>query len=271
MKTATIEVGSGLERTAGARTGEISATARRRMEAVPGEPLFLADWDDVLMLHYAVDPDVLKPFVPFPLETWGGRAYVTLVAFNMRDMRPARGGGWTKWLLRPIASHGFLNVRTYVRHNGEPGIHFLAEHLDNALSVKLGPWPFGLPYRLARLNYAHHWRSGRLDGRVTDPESGATFSYRALVDREPASFKPAARGSLTEWLMERYTAFTARGTMRRLFRVWHPPWRATTALVRIRDDSLLREAYPWYASAELIGADFSPGAKDVWMGRPHRL
>ena len=27
---------------------------------------------------------------------------------------------------------------------------------------------------------------------------------------------------------------------------------------------------PWFADAKLIGANYSPGAHDVWMGRPHR-
>ena len=53
--------------------------------------------------------------VPFPLDLHEGRAFVSLVAFTMRDLAPRRGGRWTSWLLRPIATHEFLNVRTYVR------------------------------------------------------------------------------------------------------------------------------------------------------------
>ena len=42
------------------------------------------------------------------------------------------------WFFRPIATHDFLNVRTYVRCGSETGIHFLAEWLSSWLAAKLG-------------------------------------------------------------------------------------------------------------------------------------
>ena len=69
-----------------------SGSARRRMLR-PGErPLFLADWTDVLFVHFAVDPAVLQPHVPFDLDLFRGRAYVSLVAFTQRNLRPRVGG-----------------------------------------------------------------------------------------------------------------------------------------------------------------------------------
>jgi uncharacterized protein YqjF (DUF2071 family) len=251
--------------------GNLSRAARARMLGRPGEPLLIADWDRALMVHYEVDPAALRPFVPFPLDLHEGRAYVTLLAFTMRGMKPRRGGRLAEWLFHPIATHGFLNVRTYVKVGNETGIYFLAEHLDNRLSLRLGPPLFGLPYRLARLNYEHDWRSGEIAGRVTDPASGAVFSYRGLVEADESAYKPAEAGSLTAWLMERYTAFTVRLGHRCLFRVWHPPWLATPAVVKVREDSLLRENWPWFAGARLVGANFSPGLAKVWMGRPLRM
>jgi uncharacterized protein YqjF (DUF2071 family) len=56
---------------------------------------------------------------------------VNLVTFTMENMHPRIGGQLGAWLCRPIAMHDFLNVRTYVRHKGEPGIHFLAEGLSS--------------------------------------------------------------------------------------------------------------------------------------------
>lgn len=85
-----------------------------------GEPLFLADWMRVLMMHFEVEPGALQQSVPYQLELHEGRAFVTLVAFTMENMRPRVGGRLGVWLFRPIATHDFLNVRTYVRHNGEP-------------------------------------------------------------------------------------------------------------------------------------------------------
>jgi len=242
----------------------------RRTPPTPRKPLLVADWDRALMLHYEIDPAILRPLVPFPLDLHLGKAYVTLVAFTMRGMRPHLGGKLAAWLLRPIATHGFLNVRTYVRVGTMTGIYFITEYLDNVLSLKLGPLTFGLPYRHAHLNYEHAWETGVLHGLVCDRVTGTALAYAARVDPEPR-FAPAPAGTLTAWLMERYTAFTAYGRTRRFFHVWHTPWPEKTVAVEIHDDSLLRAHLPWFVHARYIGANFSPGVREVGMGRPHRL
>src|SRR6476661_5534699 len=85
--------------------------ARRRMLAIRGEPMFYARWDRAVFIHYAADPAILQREVPFELDLHDGRAYVSLVAFTLWRMRPRIGGRIGEWLLRPIATHEFLNVR----------------------------------------------------------------------------------------------------------------------------------------------------------------
>jgi len=58
-----------------------SEAARCRLLSSPGEPLFIADWDRALMIHYEVDGVALQRKVPFELDLWNGRAFVSLVAF----------------------------------------------------------------------------------------------------------------------------------------------------------------------------------------------
>src|SRR5437773_2699784 len=89
----------------------LSATARRRMRSNRGEPLFLAAWERVLMIHFEVDAESLQRDVPYELDLLDGRAFVSLVAFTMRGMKPRFGGELLGWLFRPIATHDFLNVR----------------------------------------------------------------------------------------------------------------------------------------------------------------
>jgi len=246
----------------------LSNAARTRMVSQRGEPLLLADWMRVLMMHFEVDAKALQRDVPYELDLHNGRAFVTLVAFTMENMRLRRGGKLAAWLLQPIATHDFLNVRTYVRHNGEPGIHFLAEWLSNWLAVQLGPRTFALPYHHGRIRYEHDWQKGILRGHVADARSGSAFDYEAAPSPE-ASFTPCARGSLNEWLMERYAAFNAVGRRRRFFRVWHPPWPQCAVPVNLKDLTLLQANWDCFRAARLVGANFSPGLRAVWMGRPH--
>lgn len=238
-----------------------------RLLALPREPLFFGDWDRTLMLHYEVDPEALAPHVPFPLDLRDGKAYVTLVAFTLRGMRPRRGGRLGRWLFRPIATHRFLNVRSYVRVGDEAGIYFLTEYMDNLFSLKLGPLCFGLPYRYATLRYDHRHEDSELAGRVRRHGRPGVFAYRAKLP--PVPFEAAPVGSLAEWLMERYTAFVRRRGKSLFFRVWHPPWPNAPAEAVVMDDSLLRAELPWFDRARYVGAHYSPGVFDVWMGRVH--
>jgi uncharacterized protein YqjF (DUF2071 family) len=250
-------------------TETTSAAARRRILSHSGEPLFLADWMRVLMIHFEVDAEALQRTVPYQLDLRDGRAFVSLVAFTMEKMRPRHGGKLGAWLCRPIATHDFLNVRTYVRHGGEPGIHFLAEWLSSWLAVKLGPTTFGLPYRHGRINYEHNWSNRSIRGQVVDARTNARFAYRADFETGTPNFVPCENGSLDEWLMERYTAFNCVGGRQKFFRIWHPPWPQREAKVELQDLSLLRKNWPWFADARVVGANFSHGLEAVWMGRPH--
>jgi uncharacterized protein YqjF (DUF2071 family) len=253
-----------------APSGELSRNARRRILTCAGEPLFLANWERTLMIHLEVDARELRRHVPFELDLYDGRAFVSLVAFTMTRMRPRFGGKITAAMFRPITTHDFLNVRTYVRHKDEPGIHFLAEWLSNWLAVQLGPRTFALPYHHGRINYQHDFAARQLRGTVKDLRTGNSFSYRATPELR-TSFTPCSSGTLDEWLMERYTAFNHTRGRSRFFRIWHPPWPQVKVEAQIENDSLLVENWPWLKEARLIGANYSPGLFDVWMGRPQRL
>lgn len=247
-------------------TKDLSQAGRHRLLANAGEPLFLAAWDEAVFIHYEADPSLLQRQIPFPLDLREGRAFVSIVAFTLRRMRPRFGGRLGEWLFRPIATHGFLNVRTYVRHAGEPGIFFLAEWLSNPLSVHLGPRTFGLPYRFGNLGYNHAHEDGEIFGTVSATEG--RLEYRAAISA--TSFDPSEAGSQTEFLLERYTAFTSQGRRRRLFRVWHEPWLQTPIEIEVIKVDLLASTGGWWRSAEYVGANYSPGV-EVWMGRPHRI
>ncbi|HZV36138.1 MAG TPA: DUF2071 domain-containing protein [Verrucomicrobiae bacterium] len=254
--------------------GCLSNAARERMLGVADEPLFYGDWLRAVFIHYEVDPEVLQRVVPFELDLDEGRAYVSLVAFTMRRMRPRIGGKFSELLLKPISGHEFLNVRAYVRHGSETGIYFLAEWLSNRLSVALGPGIFGLPYRLGKLEYRHEHERGCLQGAVLDAtntnQGTDKLKYNAVIDPE-AVFLPCKTGTKDEFLLERYTAFTQLGSGARYFRIWHRPWPQTPIDVKVLDTGLLTTTWPWFKDAQLIGANYSPGFNDVWMGRPHSI
>jgi len=170
--------------------------------------------------------------------------------------------------LRPIGTHPFLNVRTYVRPHAEPGIFFLAEWMTNAFSVHLGRPLFGLPYRLGRADFRDNAGGSQASrGSVCDA-SGATLQYEVAADPQ-RSFAPSAAGSLPEFLVERYTCFTSWGRWQRFFRVFHDPWEIAPADASVENSGLLELTGLWHRDASFVSAHVSPGAAGVWMGRPH--
>jgi len=243
-----------------------SEAGRRRLLSKFAEPLFLARWDRAVFINYRADPELLQRAVPFPLDLRDGEAFVSIVAFTLVRMRPRVGGSFAEWLASPIGTHEFLNIRTYVRHRGEPGIFFLAEWLPNRLSVFLGPRIFGLPYRIGQLRYDHEAEGSDLRGAVDGREG--SLRYQGSV--HSPEFFSCESGSLSEFMLERYTAFTQREKRRRLFRIWHPPWQQASAEIELSADTLIASTGAWWKTAEYIDANCSPGV-EVWMGRPHRI
>ena len=222
------------------------------------------------MIHFEVNAATLQRDVPFELDLWNGKAFVSLVAFTMLNMRPHRGGKLAALLFRPIATHNFLNVRTYVRQGDVCGIHFMAEWLTNRLAVLLGPSTFGLPYHYGHISYQGDLKKGCISGRIVDPNNRTALTFDARLTNATA-FQPCIAGSLDEWLMERYVAFNSANRIKRFFRVWHPAWPQRPAEARLGEKSLLTSNWPWFNQALLVGANFSPGFDTVWMSRPYQI
>ena len=156
-----------------------------------------ADWDRVLMLHWSVPPAALQKWVPFDLDLREGKAWVSAVAFTLRGMRLA--GRWTL----PFTQHAFLNLRAYVKVGGESGIYFLREWVPLLPSIPLARPLYGLPFSCGRLSFRHYPECGVLAGEVSAQR--ARLVYEAAA---PDEFDVCAAGSISEFLMERYTSFT---------------------------------------------------------------
>lgn len=183
-------------------------------------------WRDVLFLHWPAPPQWLSDQLPAGLavDTFQGEAWVSLVGFRLQQVR-LRG-----WPALPFCSQMLeLNFRTYVRHRGEPAIHFLAMHADHRLLVAAARCLTPLPYSLAQLAYA-------------GPDTACSFFCRPHYSRTPllaAQFslgdgrRQAIPGTLDDWLTERYVAYVAGrdGDLLRM-PVSHESWRLREIALR---------------------------------------
>jgi len=170
------------------------------------------------------------------LDTFDGRAWVGLVPFTMRGVRP-----------RGLPAVGFLsdfhetNVRTYVHFKGrEPGVWFFSLEAANAIAVRLARAWFKLPYHYAGMELTRQGESFayRSERRWPGP-TPATCAVRCTPTGTASTSTP---GTLQHFLVERYFLYsTANGT---LFRgqVHHPPYQVRGADVEGLEESLLAAA-----------------------------
>jgi uncharacterized protein YqjF (DUF2071 family) len=234
------------------------------------KPMFLANWVDVVFMHFEVDAARLGREVPVELDLWEGKALVTLVAFTQQRLRPRWGGRLSEWMSGPVGEHEFLNVRTYVRVGGERGIYFLAEWIPNALARVIGPRLYGLPYRLGRLRYCVDEEGGCVTGDVRGAGRGVgRFVFAARVDADQV-VSEAQMGTRDEFLLERYAAFTYRHGVLRRFRIAHERWPWVRAKCVIEENSLLA-GMRWTEGARMVAAHYSAGVRDVRIGMPRKM
>ena len=222
-------------------------------------------WLDLAYLHYDYEPDVVQGLLPAGLEVdrFDDRAWVGLIPFSMRDIGvpglPA---------VPYLGSFPEINVRTYVRRNGVPGVWFFSLDVNRLLPALVARAAYRLPYC---------W--GRASHRVLDGESHTTVERR---------WPSATRGAFTRIDLEvgeaisQPTAFDVWSSARwgLYSRGWgrdslwyaavdHPTWSLRGVRASSIDDSLITAAgLP--ASGEPVRCTFSSGVP-VRIGRPRRV
>jgi uncharacterized protein YqjF (DUF2071 family) len=173
-------------------------------------------WHDLLFAHWPLQHATLRPLVPAQLELdqFGGQCWVGVVPFRMsaisgRGLPPLPG----------LSSFPELNVRTYVTRGEKPGVYFFSLDAANLPAVWAARKFFHLPYFHARMSCE---------------ESGGNILYSSLRLESPgelrANYRPTTevqlreRGSLENFLTERYCLYTThRGEVYR-GEVHHLPW-----------------------------------------------
>jgi hypothetical protein len=206
-----------------------------------GSPAGTQKWRNLLFLHWEVPVESLRALVPEPLaiDTFDGRAYVGVVAFEMHDVRPSR-------LLPAVpTARDFeeVNVRTYVHLRGEhPGVWFFSLDAASALAVLGARAFFHLPYYHARM----HTEGDGDGGIVYRSERHWEGGTRAAIDvryETGDDLGHAKEGTLEHFLAERYYlyALTSGGTLLR-GQVHHTPYPLRKARVVELHESLLAAA-----------------------------
>jgi uncharacterized protein YqjF (DUF2071 family) len=176
-------------------------------------------WEDLLFAHWPVPVATVRALVPPGLEvdTFDGTAWVGITPFRIEALRlrglpPAPG----------VSRFLELNVRTYVRRDGRPGIWFFSLDAASRLAVEAARRAYRLPYHQARIRAEErgdriHYESTRIGSPVRPYVFSARYgpTGRAIT---------AAPGSREHFLAERYCLYAVHDGRIHRAEIHHPPW-----------------------------------------------
>lgn len=171
---------------------------------------YYQEWNDALFLHWRVKPERLSALIPDCLEVdlFEEDAWVSFVAFDMHAVRPRNVPAFA-----PVSDFHELNLRTYVRYKGKPGVYFLSIEAAKSLACFVARNMSQLPYRHAAM-----YRSPD-QFMVNNRKSGEHFKL-SFQKGKPIAEKQA----LDLWLTERYALFQEAGVHLNSFEIHHPEW-----------------------------------------------
>lgn len=203
-----------------------------------GQWTWTQSWLDLLFAHWPVSVGELRPLLPPALEIdtfddgiSGPRAWIGVVPFTMRIRHR---------YAPPLPTASYfpeLNVRTYVRYCGKPGVWFFSLDASSRLAVFAARTFFHLPYFHAAMKADNDGKAVRYRSqRRSRQETQFTATYQPTGEVEYAT-----PGTLEHWLTERYCLFaeTAGGDFR-CGEIHHPPWPLQPAEANIETNTMLQ-------------------------------
>jgi uncharacterized protein YqjF (DUF2071 family) len=190
-------------------------------------------WEDLLFAHWRAPVSSLRAVVPpaLDVDVFEGDAWLGVTPFLLTGLR-VRGAPPVPFL----SSFSELNVRTYVKTGGKPGIFFLSLDTSSALAVAGARRAYKLPYYRARMSMDRAGRRTRFESARTN--GGLPRTFRAEYRPRAAAFEPRP-GTLEYFLTERYCLYTVEG--RHLYRaeIHHRPWSISPADVLIDENTMV--------------------------------
>ena len=210
----------------------VDSTAHRPWPMPRAPWLMTQSWHDLLFAHWPVDAAEVRRAVPiaFDLDLFGGEAWLGVVPFCMRNVG-LRATPALPWL----SAFPELNVRTYVRVAGKPGVYFFSLDAERWLAVAAARTFLNLPYHAAAMTVERDGDGVRYESMR---RTRAPAEFRAAYKPIGAPFAASA-GSIEYFLTERYCLYhhTRRGRPYRL-EVHHPPWSLQVAGAEIAANTM---------------------------------
>lgn len=180
-----------------------------------------AEWRKLAMANYAVDSNILRPYLPHKTEidSWNNTCYVSLVGFMFQDTR-------VKGIKIPFhVNFEEVNLRFYVRYNDQGewkrGVVFISEIVPKPALTFVANTIYKEHYKTMQM--LHSWNSTPDTLTVEYQWKKKNWnSFKVVTQNTSALIQP---GSEEEFITEHYWGYTKiSDTVTSEYGVEHPRW-----------------------------------------------
>lgn len=170
-----------------------------------------AQWRNLVVLNYEIDPRLLRSLVPSgtELDFWNDRTFVSLVGFQFLQTR------LSGWLIPFHRKFDEVNLRFYVRRKSgsewRRGVVFIKEIVPRFFVTLIARWIYNEQYvtrpmrSRIQLPEAQNGRRGSLN--YSWKSAGKWCELGASISGEPIAVDP---GSAAEFITEHYWGYTVQ-------------------------------------------------------------
>lgn len=181
-----------------------------------------AEWRDLVMANYIIEPSALKPHLPCntELDFFGGSCYVSLVGFLFANTRLY---GVSIPFHRTFEE---VNLRFYVRYKQcgkwKRGVVFIKEIVPRRMISFVANLMYGEKYFTHQMNHHRKLTEGQLHVGYQWKVAGEWNFLNVIAENNSS---PPASGSEEEFITEHYWGYTfVDDNCTGVYEVVHPRW-----------------------------------------------
>ena len=182
-----------------------------------------AKWQNLILVNYKVNPDILKPFIPngTELDLFNNTCYISLVGFMFKD---------TKVLGIKLLNHiNFeeVNLRFYVTCNGKRGVVFIKEIVPKPLITLIANSLYKENYQTCKMSHLwnenNQYKAVRYNWRINN-------QWQSITVNCDCKAQEILSNTEAEFITEHYYGYTKYKHKTFEYEVKHPIWKQYSVL-----------------------------------------
>ncbi|WP_264521053.1 YqjF family protein [Flavobacterium sp. N1994] len=181
-----------------------------------------ANWENIIMVNYEIDPEILFPYLPqgVELDLYEGKAYVSLVGFMFKDTK------LFNITIPRLGTFEEINLRFYVKRKEEGVTKRGVVFVNETIPYKIVAW-------MANTLYKEHYTVVPTKHSISKDDVNQKIQFDWQLNKKWNSIyvenrlpsQPMQQDTLEKFIYEHYYGYTkvSNGKTEE-YRLHHPSW-----------------------------------------------